>query len=1218
MEAIQPCLTAVAREELLKHQDEDVKVLLATCFCEITRITAPEAPYSDDVLRTVFKLIVGTFGGLNNVNSHSFGRRVTILETVARYRACVVMLDLQCDDLITDMFRTFLEIVSDNHETNIVKSMQTIMGHIIDESEIIHESLLHVLLSAFGRKETGISSSTCKLARSVIEQSAGKLEPYIKKFLTSSLAGDKSSSNGHIDHHEVIFNLYQCAPKVLKVVVPYITGELLHPVKCYTMERLADIYKMYCLRGSDSSTNSDDFEWIPGKILRCLYDKDFRSESIESILCGSLFPPEFPIKERVKHWITAVTHFDKVDMKALEQILLQKQRLQQEMLKYMSLRQISQEDAPDLQKRILGCFRSMSRLFTDTTKAEEYLNKLHQLKDANIWKMFTSLLDCATTFIDAWSIRAISSFFPSLLSGFEEDIIELLKEDNEVLKEGIAHVLSKAGGNIPEQLASSSSVALLLERLCLEGTRKQAKYSVHALAAITKDDGLMALSVLYKRLVDLLEEKKVHLPSILQSLGCIAQIAMPIFETRGEEIISFITKKILDCSDDTVEVSADKSEWGDSSHSCLLKIYGIKTLVKSCVPCKDGEAHPGIENLMGILKNILTYGDISPDKISSASDKAHLRLAAAKAVLRLSRQSDHKVPVDVFYLTLRISQFKHNLIEVVQICQQVKMRQLSVQADVNLLTAYPEYIIPHLVHVLAHDPSCPNIEEYEDVKPFGPIYWRLHLVLSTLLGEEGLQYSVPGMKKESFMTTLSIFRSIKCSKDVVDANKTKTLHAICDLGILVAKKLCPDEINASEDQTVPLPAQLYVPIQNDETGNSVVNDEQKWLGCENVLSHFESLMAANIAEVESPTDKMLIDETDEFGNEIPLGKIVQILKSRAAKKTGKKQKATSVPVNTGKDDDVLGLLREINLDNQGNLGESLKSKPKKQEMDVKESNEKPVDFSTPKRKRSVSKSRPHSAKDSKDIDELLVHSVSREKTKNSENKLKKKSRTDSIDTDLVASPTSTKTPVSKGKNGAKKSQTEVSSSSAKKSANKDSTMRTADLASLNGSFKRQKPRLVSGLAKVLYDDGEIEQLNMAKEKWKRIESNGSSIKQQKKDLPGTNQGRSSPLKRKAKPKAPPKNKRRKASGGNKYVEANESDASGSLAHSHSDEDVKSDGHEEKEVAAVSSAEKERTEKESKEDVELKEEKADVNGLRSKEESDDETLSVWRKRTSQAT
>lgn len=34
-------------------------------------------------------------------------------------------------------------------------------------------------------------------------------------------------------------------------------------------------------------------------------------------------------------------------------------------------------------------------------------------------------------------------------------------------------------------------------------------------------------------------------------------------------------------------------------------------------------------------------------------DKAHLRLAAAKAVLRLSKHWDHKIPVDLFYLTLK-------------------------------------------------------------------------------------------------------------------------------------------------------------------------------------------------------------------------------------------------------------------------------------------------------------------------------------------------------------------------------------------------------------------------------------------------------------------------------------------------------------------------------------------------------------------------------------
>jgi len=38
---------------------------------------------------------------------------------------------------------------------------------------------------------------------------------------------------------------------------------------------------------------------------------------------------------------------------------------------------------------------------------------------------------------------------------------------------------------------------------------------------------------------------------------------------------------------------------------------------------------------------------------------------------------------------------------------------------------YPEYIISFLVHGLAHDPSSPDIEDHENVKAFGPIYWYL-------------------------------------------------------------------------------------------------------------------------------------------------------------------------------------------------------------------------------------------------------------------------------------------------------------------------------------------------------------------------------------------------------------------------------------------------------------------------------------------------------------
>lgn len=40
-------------------------------------------------------------------------------------------------------------------------------------------------------------------------------------------------------------------------------------------------------------------------------------------------------------------------------------------------------------------------------------------------------------------------------------------------------------------------------------------------------------------------EEKTHLPAVLQSLGCIAQTAMPLFETRESEIEEYIINKIL-------------------------------------------------------------------------------------------------------------------------------------------------------------------------------------------------------------------------------------------------------------------------------------------------------------------------------------------------------------------------------------------------------------------------------------------------------------------------------------------------------------------------------------------------------------------------------------------------------------------------------------------------------------------------------------------------
>lgn len=55
----------------------------------------------------IFELIVLSFDKLSCPPGRCYSKAVLILESVARLRSCVMMLDLDCDSLITKMFELF-------------------------------------------------------------------------------------------------------------------------------------------------------------------------------------------------------------------------------------------------------------------------------------------------------------------------------------------------------------------------------------------------------------------------------------------------------------------------------------------------------------------------------------------------------------------------------------------------------------------------------------------------------------------------------------------------------------------------------------------------------------------------------------------------------------------------------------------------------------------------------------------------------------------------------------------------------------------------------------------------------------------------------------------------------------------------------------------------------------------------------------------------------
>lgn len=179
--ALSPSLKALIADTLLGHPDVDVKVAVASCISEITRITAPEAPYDDDQMKEVFRLIVSSFENLHDKLSQSYTKRTVILETVSKVRSCVVMLDLECDDLILEMFQHFFKAIRDHHPKNVFSSMETIMILVLEESEDISLDLLSPILASVKKDNEEVLPIARRLGENVLESCATRLRPYLRQ-----------------------------------------------------------------------------------------------------------------------------------------------------------------------------------------------------------------------------------------------------------------------------------------------------------------------------------------------------------------------------------------------------------------------------------------------------------------------------------------------------------------------------------------------------------------------------------------------------------------------------------------------------------------------------------------------------------------------------------------------------------------------------------------------------------------------------------------------------------------------------------------------------------------------------------------------------------------------------------------------------------------------------------------------------------------------------
>ncbi|CAL5333273.1 unnamed protein product [Camellia sinensis] len=692
-------------------------------------------------------------------------------------------------------------------------------------------------------------------------------------------------------------------------------------VRKKALQKLLEVYRDYCTKCSAGIiAPSDHFEQILCGILMLCYDKDckeFSPQNMELVLAEEMFPTSLSIEDRTRHWILLFSLFEPPHLKALNSILYKKRRLQTEMQVYLTLQKEEENNgSEEVHKRIQNSVAKMSSFFPDSSKAEECFDKLNSVKDSNIFSTLAQLLDEVTikiaqatrdNFLRKMGDRAIISAFPSLLRGSEK-LFQLLLQQDMPFNEELIQMLAKAGPHIDIKL---SDIYPSLERVCLEGTRAQSKLAVSAVAALIDTSELFFFSELCKTLVDALHGGQ-NIPTVLQALGCLAQHSVSTFESRDGEITQYIVEFFFQSADvETSNYQDLLDETSDSSVLCKLKlkleevkngllmhrhkamgptfinangtlsflswsekgrIFGLKALVKSFLPHRPTHVSRDINQLLDVLSQMLQPGYISDGIISCESDKANIRLAAAKSVLRLSRRWDLYIPPEIFRFTIWMAKsfiglekvqsgplwahispalttqldsstfarrlfidkihklLKQHAVPTKYACafafaasDSVKdlrddvefVREYSRDAQIRQtsgkqlgLPDYPAYIVVFLIHVLAHDSGFPP-ENCGDEEIYAQFFSPLVFTLQAFVNASFVDGDMD-VVNAAVLCLQSIFLAIKRAEDAVDAHTTPKLHILADFGISILNALNHSAITASHTLgLILLPSSLY-------------------------------------------------------------------------------------------------------------------------------------------------------------------------------------------------------------------------------------------------------------------------------------------------------------------------------------------------------------------------------------------------------------------------
>ncbi|XP_051821618.1 sister chromatid cohesion protein PDS5 homolog A [Antechinus flavipes] len=470
-------------------------------------------------------------------------------------------------------------------------------------------------------------------------------------------------------------------------------------------------------------------------------------------------------------------------------------------------------------------------------------------------------------------LKVLSFTHPTSFHSAEtyESLLQCLRMEDDKVAEAAIQIFRNTGHKIETDLPQIRSTLIpILHQKAKRGTPHQAKQAVHCIHAIFTNKEVQLAQIFEPLSRSLNADVPEQLITPLVSLGHISMLAPDQFASPMKSVVAnFIVKDLL-MNDRYLQSTGEKNGklWSpdeEVSPEVLAKVQAIKLLVRWLLGMKNNQSKSANSTLRLLSAMLVSEGDLTEQKRISKSDMSRLRLAAGSAIMKLAQepcyheiitpeqfqlcalvindecyqvrqifaQKLHKALVKLLlpleYMAIFALCAKDPVKERRAHARQCLLKNISIRreyikqnpmATEKLLSLLPEYVVPYMIHLLAHDPDFTKPQDVDQLRDIKECLWFMLEVLMT----KNENNSHAFMKKMA--------ENIKLTRDAQSPDEPKTnekLYTVCDVALCVINSksaLC----NADSPKDPVLPTKFFTQPEKDFCNDrSYISEETRVL-----------------------------------------------------------------------------------------------------------------------------------------------------------------------------------------------------------------------------------------------------------------------------------------------------------------------------------------------------------------------------------------------------